>query len=369
TIITPPSVYSAGQQITLLMTISNTGATNAVNVSPEMPLTRIGVATATLANGPMPASALIPAGSGATFTFIYNAGGAGSLAFYGRAAGYDERTSVTYYSVTDTSNSITVESPASLTSSIVIDGSTLNVGQQVMVRMIVQNTGLADALNVQPSTLFITLDSTGGMIPPIGPVPVSQNIPGNTTAEFTWTFSATARGVVTLSGNASGTDENSGLIVSSAYTRSNTVTIQDPASIAINIWAEPALPAIVKTGQDITVYMAVTNTGEAAISGVTPSALTLNNPAIASLRTGPVPVSFTSIPGGTVSYFAWIYRTTASGTLNFQGYAHGWDKNLSTEITSSTDTSNDVQIADSAYLSASVSISQLVVSTNQDITV
>jgi hypothetical protein len=364
-ILTPPSVYSVGQNMTVVMTISNTGATDAVNVSPVLPLTRVGTANATLVSGPSPANTVITAVSGTgSFTWVYKITAPGDIAYYGRANGQDARTLVSYSSVTATSNSITVQSPANLVSSIDIQGNSLNVGQQVTVIMTVVNAGQTDSIVTAPSDLFISSDSTGGMIPPIGPLPPIQTIAGLSTGFFTWTFSATGQGSVTLSGNASGMDKNSGLAVSSAMVRSNTVYVQLPSSLAINIWAVPAQPSTVKTGQQITVYMSVTNTGMAAATAITPTALVLSTPAVASLSTAPAPTA--SLAGGASMVFTWVYNSVAPGITDFAGGVNATDGNdplLADNVPNHT--SNNIQVVNSAYLANDLSVSQMVVSTGQ----
>ena len=372
-IITPPSVYSSGQNITLVMTINNTGETAAANVAPEMPLVRIGTATAARISGPVPASAAIPALTGsASFTFVYQTGGSGPLALYGRATGSDIRTGANYYSVAASSNSINIETPAALSSIINISGSTLNVGQQVSVFMTVVNSGQAGVENVSPSTLFITSGSTGGMIPPIGPLPLSASIAGNSSAVFTWVFDATAPGTVVLSGNAFGYDENSTLFTYSNMVTSNTVVVQNPASLLSNIWAVPASPEIVKTGQRITVIMSVTNNGGAAAINITPtaSALTVGGTGTASIYTGPVPASVASLASGASAYFTWVYTSQPPpGIVTFGNSASAYDLNSGAVIASGASISNPITIADSAYLVNDISVPQLVVSTGQLVTV
>ncbi|HRU39884.1 MAG TPA: hypothetical protein P5511_08410, partial [Candidatus Goldiibacteriota bacterium] len=149
TILTPPATVSAGQDITLVMTLSNAGETAAVNVWPEMPLTRVGSATATLISGPVPVTTTLAALTGeSSYTWVYRTGGSGALGFYGRAVGYDARTNAVYHSVSATSNQINVQSQAMLSASITADQYALNVGQSVTVRMQVANNGQSTASNV-----------------------------------------------------------------------------------------------------------------------------------------------------------------------------------------------------------------------------
>ena len=246
------------------MTISNEGETDAVNTAPIMPLSKVGTSAASLVTGPIPASVTITAGSSESFTFIYQASAIpGTLAYNGKVQGFDARTGMVYNSVTDTSNTVMVESPAVLVSEMRIIGpSTVNTGQLVTVVMRVTNTGAADAVNVSPNNIFATSASTGGMIPvepPVAPLTVSGTASGGTnTAEFTWVYSAAGTGTSAFSCNVTGYDENSGNAVISAMDESNYVTIQVPAAIIASI---NAAPSYLGTGSYITVVMEVVNIG------------------------------------------------------------------------------------------------------------
>jgi hypothetical protein len=365
----PPSgFYSVGQVITLTMTISNDGATDAVNVAPQFPLTRIGTGNAAILTGPAPAAMPIAAGATGTFTWNVQATAAGDLEYYGRATGQDSRTLATYQSVTATSTQVHIQSPSSLISNIAIQGSKMDLGQQVTVIMNVSNAGQANAVNVTPSDLFITNDSTGGMIPPIGPLPTSQPINGGANGQFTWVFQATGQGLVTLSGNASAVDANSGLPVASPMVRSTTIDVQLPPQLAVNVWAVPAQPSTVKRGQQITVYMSVTNSGQADATAVTPTALNMAPGGLAALNTTPAPAAV--IAGGTTTVFTWIYDSSAAGNLTFNGTVNASDVNTGVALAQPpASTSNTIQIVDSAYLASSMSVSQQVVSLGQQVTV
>ncbi len=362
----PTGFYSVGQVITLTMTISNNGATDAVNVAPQLPLTRVGTGNGIIGS-PSPASMSIPSGATGTFTWNVTATTAGVLGYYGRATGQDINTLATYQSVTATSTQATIQSPAHLTAVINIEGTKMNLGQTVQVTMNVTNSGQSPADNVIPTDLLVTADSTGGMIPPIGPLPASHTIAGGATEIFTWVFQATGQGSVKLYGSASGTDHNSTLGVSSVNATSAQVLVQMPAQLSANMWVSPATPPAITTGQQITVYMSVTNTGEADAVAVTPTALAEAGTAVVNPYSSPAPAAV--IAGGSTTVFTWVFDTVTSGTKSFNASVDGWDGNEPVQIASNATTSNTVTIADSAYLTAGMSVSQQVVSVGQSITV
>jgi hypothetical protein len=359
--------FSVGQNITLTMTISNTGATNAINVAPILPLNRVGTGNATIVSGPLPSSLSITAGSSATYTWVYKTTIAGSLGYNGRAQGQDIRTGAGYQSVTGTSNMVNIEAPPVLASSISIINDTLNLGQTTNVYMTVTNSGTADAVNVAPGDIYVVNPpSTGGMWAIDGPSPLTQNIPAGAARVFTWTYSATAVGSVALSGNASGFDENSGIKISSAMNASKYIQVQLPMQLSASIIAAPS---DVKTGQAITVYVTANNTGGAAAANVVPSALTLGGTGSVAYVSGPVPASAAIINGGSAFTFAYVYNSTAFGTVNFTASIDANDYNTGDPQATAPVISNDVTITDSAYLASDTSVSRSVVSTGQQITV
>lgn len=84
---TPPSV-SAGQVITLTMTVQNTGGADASNVAPGAPVAS-GTGAALLQTGPTPASLTVSGGQSRTFQWTFQAQGAGTITFGAGASGAD----------------------------------------------------------------------------------------------------------------------------------------------------------------------------------------------------------------------------------------------------------------------------------------
>ena len=241
-----PNQVGTGQQVTVTMNVSNTGGTQANNVTPStLTVNTTGTASAVLASGPIPPSANIPAGSSQDFTWTYtcNSGAnGGTVSFTGNASGTDAITLNPVSSPVTTSNVVTVETPVTLVSSIIATPSIVNSGGVIIITMTVQNTGQADALNVVPSALISTGEGTAVL--KLGPIPTSANIPGLSSQIFTWRYTAVDVGDITFSGNASGTDENSGIGVSSPVTDSNTVTIEPAAPIEMTVNPIPAFRII-----------------------------------------------------------------------------------------------------------------------------
>jgi M6 family metalloprotease-like protein len=230
------AVISSGQSVTVNMVVSNTGQATANGVTPSaLSMSTTGTASATYVNGPAPGSSNISGGTSITFSWTYtgNSGASGgTVTFSGNASGTDAKSGNTVVSNTP-SATITVQTPANLVSSLVASPASVFLGNTITVSMIVQNIGQAGANNVTPSALTISGDGIIDFL--LGPVPASVTIPGLSSQTFTWTFKAMGIGIVAFSGNASGTDTNSGLTVTSPLTTSNIVVIKNfPSTNAVS---------------------------------------------------------------------------------------------------------------------------------------
>ena len=371
-----PSPVSSGDTVTVTMIVQNTSGTQANNVTPSsLTVNTTGTASATLLSGPSPASANIPAGGSQNFTWTYiaNSGAnGGTISFMGYASGTDAGTGNPVFSPATTSNTVTVQAPASLSSSISADPTPVSSGQQVTVTMNVQNTGGTAANNVIPSTLTVNTTGTASATLLSGPNPASANIPAGSSQNFTWTYIANSGangGTISFTGNASGTDAGTGNPVSSSVTTSNVVTVQVPASINANLTTNLA---VVSDGQNVTVNMIVSNTGQATANNVTPSALTLSTTGTASATysSGPAPPS-ANITGGNSQTFTWIYTCNSGangGTVTFSGNSTGTDANSGNPLTSNTDSAT-VTVETPANLVSSITATPAFVAPGQEITV
>jgi uncharacterized repeat protein (TIGR01451 family) len=341
-----PSQVSSGQQITVVMSVQNSGGAQANNVTP-IPLTvnATGTASATFLSGPNPASTNIPAGSSQNFiwTYIANSGlNGGKISFKGNATGTDANSGNPVSSAITTSNTVTVQVPASINANLTINLSIVSGGQNIKVNMIVSNTGQATASNVTPSALAVSTIGTASATYDNGPTPGSASILGGSSQMFEWIYicnSGANGGTVTFSGNATGSDANSGNLITS-NTASATVTVQTPARLVSLI---EATPTVVKPGEMITVTMTVQNTGQAGAVNVIPSALTATGTGTVTPTSGPIPVS-TNIPGLSSQVFTWTFKATALGTVTLSGNAMGTDTNSGAVVTSPLTTSNTVII-------------------------
>jgi hypothetical protein len=305
------------------MHVSNTGGSTALGVTPSN-LVKLGTGNFAHYSGPAPASAPIAAGASAWFTWTYSASSAGNLAVNSNVSGNAQYSNALVTSSPSSSTFITIQSPASLSAALYAP-SYANISQAITVIMVITNTGNAAANGVTPTALIQT--GTGGAVYASGATPGWANIAGNGgTAVYTWVYSAGGTGTLVFSGQASGTDFNSGFTAATGSVTSNLLTIQSAANLAVSLSAHPAL---VGTGYAITVYASVTNTGEAAANSV--RVLELDDAQVsggnATLSAGLVPTAAAPLAGGSSAYFTWIYNADTAGTINFTATASGTDAN------------------------------------------
>lgn len=224
---------------------------------------------------------------------------------------------------TDTVDFVTVEGPATFTSSapmptwdrkaltvaLSASPSSLGVDNLVSLTMDVFNRSTITQTSVVPTTTATS--GNGGVTLATGPSPTELSVPPGEAACFTWTYTATASGDVVFGNSASNS------VASSVSGQSNTVLIGDfTAALTIE-------PTQIISGQLTTVNMTVKNNAESTITSVTPSALSPLGTATVTLASGPTPASVASLVSGATASFQWVYTTTGNigATYQFTGTA------------------------------------------------
>ncbi|MEK7476764.1 MAG: FlgD immunoglobulin-like domain containing protein [Candidatus Coatesbacteria bacterium] len=218
-----------------------------------------------------------------------------------------------------TSSGFTVAPPASGLAAAGSGPASASVGQSFLVTLTVTNTGAA------PVTGLVAAgwDSGGGAASlsggpwPAGPASLA---PGSGIV-FTWTATAASGGTAAFTLSASGA-----ACGAPSLSAASGVTVAIEAGAAL-VAALAAGPSPVCVGSPITVAMTVTNTGEAAASGVTPAAPRVTGAGSAVPVSGPVPGTPQSLAGGAAVTFVWVYTAAGAGEAVFSSTASGTDAN------------------------------------------
>ncbi|MFC1718569.1 hypothetical protein ACFL6S_33245, partial [Candidatus Poribacteria bacterium] len=360
-----PTQVAEGQDITVVMTVINSGQASADAVMPSA-LTLTGVQNLRLSSSPPPVEVNIPGGGSQDFTWVYTSasGDAGNVAFSGSVSGKDHNSGSKVFSTSVDSNAVKIQAPAMLTAAITVSPTQVSEGQDIMVVMTITNSGRATADAVTPSALALAGNQTLRLSS--GPIPINAAIPAGGSQDFTWHYTSARgdAGNVTFSGNASGKDQNSGRSLSFATVDSNVVRVQTPANLVATIAASPVQ---VSKGQDITVVMTVANTGQATADDVMPAMLVSSANGILSSAN---PISANILGGGSQN-FTWTYTSGKedAGSVVFSGSASGREHNSGERISLASVDSNAVSIQIPANLTAIITASPARMSEGQDITV
>jgi len=352
----PSSVNDSGT-ITVTMAVSNTGQRAAVNVTPSsLTVSATGTAGASPLTGPSPSIANITGGSSQNFTWTYNASGGasgGNISFSGNASGKDNKTGSTVTSSNAVSNSVTVASRPTANATLTAPSSDpdLNTGQTFTLsvqvscssgscaNVVVYPRYCTGSLSCTPNADITT--STTDLTSNVNSVSLGTvNAGSPQTASFTIT--GTSNNTYTVGGRFTSTPNNGNA------TGTQGVSVKSPSSISAAITASPSSVA---EGDNITVTMNVSNSGQRAAANVTPSALTVNTvtgTASASLLTGPSP-SAANITGLGWATFNWTYNASAGagggGNITFTGSASGKDNRTGGSISTSAANSNAVAVS------------------------
>ena len=306
----PPAqqIVSVGQTVSLSLVVTNSGTATAMGVS--FPAPTVGP-DLQLVSSPLPQDVFGAMGT-ATFTWTYQAaqpgfdsptisGGTGADANDGTAipvsaAGWPQ---------------MVVQAPAQLSvSASPTIPAKVNVGQTFSVTILATNSGEAAALGVVPT---IVSQSGTAQVATVNPPPVARDIGASASASFTWKMTATAAGSFSLSFGVAGSDANSGTAVQSPQSTPSQILVQTPAQFTNATLT--ASPAQVTIGQEVTLTLVMTNSGEAtAIKAAPFTTIVLQTTSGQTARIA-VPFAAQPVPGGTVGTWVWSESSVTSTFL------------------------------------------------------
>ncbi|HRU40206.1 MAG TPA: hypothetical protein P5511_10030, partial [Candidatus Goldiibacteriota bacterium] len=266
--VTAPDSVSINQVFTVKLQVTNIGGATAVGVAPNFndPVIN-GTGTAVMLTGPVPVNGSLTSFQNIEFIWTYSATATGNVTFSNYASATDSNSGLPVSSASTNKASV-IQTRPSLAASMAMWPSTASVGQTMTVTMTVTNSGQAAARAVSPTALVKSGTGNAGLSG--GPVssPSPWDISGGSSRTYTWTYLATSAGTFQLTGRAAGTDGNDSSAVQSSEASSQSVTIQAPAALISQVSLSQSQ---VSTGNYLTVYLAVTNTGGASANNITPS--------------------------------------------------------------------------------------------------
>ncbi len=327
---TPTSVLT-GQAITITGTVTNSGQTAAVNLTPSaLSVNQVSGGDAILSVGPTPASMTLAAGGSSSFSWTYTAQTSGIINFSGNMTWLDANSQIASNSNVTTSANVTITTnPGSsgiTTSLAATPQPTVNTNYSpITLTMTVTNVSANPVLNITPSAITMPgLPATNLS----GPTPT--NFASLNPAEvntFTWTYQSQATtGNLYFRGNAL----VNGGPASSVVSNSNFLQVQTPAALAATM---TALPTTANLGSQVLVRLAVQNTGMATAGSIVPATNLVVTGGNVSKVSGPEP-AIATLSQNAIATFAWTYEITAPLATNrtFSTTATGTDRNSLTPV-------------------------------------
>lgn len=213
---------SVEERTRLVLTVENTGGTDALAVTPVLHGTGEGRGVEILSEpGPAP----IPVGARASFAWELRATASGDPLLTVDLQGREASAGVELLVRGVEAGPLRIREPAVLASALTTSQPVANVGQRVSLSLRVTNQGPSAALAVEPELPVVL--GTAAMITS-GPTPTRADIPVGESRDFTWTYIAGPEGLLAFETGAVGRDAHSGVEVRAPRVRSASITVRWP---------------------------------------------------------------------------------------------------------------------------------------------
>ena len=369
-----PASIDRGQAFLATMTVANSGQAAARTVTPAA-VAVVGTGGPAGA-GPLPPAQDIPGGASVTFqwTLTESGTGPGTIMVQAQAQGTDGNSGAPTWSTQASTAAAQVQVPAALRVISLSAPATLSRGQSFTVTLVVLNVGGATAQGVRPSPNAPTVTATGGALAATTTAPPAATIVSGQQASFAWSFveSGTATGGLTFSVGATGLDGNTGAALA-APTPPVASAVQSPAALTVSSFTlrSGGGRTSIDRGQTFLATLVVTNSGDAAATGVLPNPapplLSASGGAAASTGSPVVPAT---ISGGASATFTWSFTENgaAAGTLSASSGAQGQDANSGAALSATTASSNALAVQDPAALAITAFTVPSILSRGQNFT-
>jgi hypothetical protein len=363
---TPAQVSAGLQQISLSLSVQNTGEADMVLDALPLPsVTSTGSASANVATSPAStAGTVLPGGATRTFNWTWNVGGVGTVSFTASATGRDGNSANAVAPAPAPAGPVTVQTSGALSLSIAASPTQVSAGlQQVSVTLSATNTGGASVVLNALTMPSIAVSGTAAAAVVSSPAsPAGSALTGGATRSFVWTYAISGSGTLSFTAGASGKEGNTGNTIAPTPITSPTVVVQAPAMLSI---AASATPAKASAGlQRVSFALSLSNAGGAAVrlNGLPSPVVSRTGSAAATLAAAPASPAGTLLAGGASATFTWQYDVSGSGTVSFSGSASGNDANSGTTLAPAPASAGPNTVQQPATLSVSASLNLSTVS-------
>jgi hypothetical protein len=212
---------SVRERTRLVLTVENTGGTDALAVTPVLQVAGEGRVEVVSEPGP----ATIAAGARLSFAWELGAVAPGEQLLTLEVRGREATIGAELLALGVEVGPLRIREPAMLTSALIASRSVINVGQLLTLSLRVTNTGGSAARAVEPhppvSLGLLTLLMSG-------PEPASADIPEGESRDFLWTYAVGLVGTLAFETGAVGWDAHSGLEVHAPTVRSANIIVRWP---------------------------------------------------------------------------------------------------------------------------------------------
>lgn len=316
-----------GQSYLVTLTVTNGGQATATGVD-IAGLMFGGSGGAAVVAGPTPGLPVsIAGGKKLTFTWTFTGAAPGLVTLSTTLSGTDSNTGLAIPPSVAVSNTMLIQTPAALNASATLLPGQVSTGQWFTLALTVTNTGQASATLVTPALV----DGSGALLTyRTGPTPAGPvTLTGGGAQTFKWTYSPDGAGALFFSLSAAGLDANTGAIIFAGRTITGLAQIRAALVAGLSLSATSA-----GSGGAFAVTLTVTDTGQAATTGLKPPVLLLSGFGSATVAAGGWPSSApVTLAGG--ARLTWTYTFTAglSGIVSFAGQVTGADGNAGWAVT------------------------------------
>ncbi|MEK7476522.1 MAG: hypothetical protein AAB152_12945 [Candidatus Coatesbacteria bacterium] len=310
----PSAGWCAPRPFPVTLAVTNAGESDAAGVAAPAPVLG-GTAGASVVAGPAGGTSTIAAGGTVAYTWTVVGTIGGTLVLGTTVTGADAGSGMPVLGTA--SAEWTLAAPGRLAVSVAVPPE-VSRGQWVPIVVTVTNTGGYAVSDLEAS---LEGPAGAGWVRTV-PVPsASHGLAPGAARRFVWTWSATALGSLPF-GVRTSCATCDGFLAVEADASATSVAVR-PAALQAGLSVSATQMVV---GQKVTIVLAVTNTGGAAVRRLTALVPTPST-GRSALASGPLRATIETLPAGGSTAFAWVWTVTGHGLVGFTSRATGHDAN------------------------------------------
>jgi len=227
----------------------------------------------------------------------------------------------------------TVLATPTFSATATVDHATVDVGQKLTLTVTVTNAGSSTITSFQLGVPTVSSSDGGSAGPPSAQPPAPSTIAAGQKLSFTWTYTPTVPGHISVSVSVSGIDSQTGTAVDASLAAPAQALIELPTSLSAS-WIGP--PSMQTANSPVSLVLELTNAAGAAsaeVSAVTPSVSPASNVSCSAVSPSPSASAPVPIPAGASQRFTWSCTATTFGNFTFSASVTATDGNTGGVVT------------------------------------